>query len=86
MLENKLFDIFITKEEDNIQDIYIQENRTKLAWLANQPNYIGMGRREASALVYQAVTISNTEAIKNVKAILTHQQKNSTIDLNRQTP
>ena len=33
-LENKLSDVFVTKEEDNIQDIYIRENGTKLAWLA----------------------------------------------------
>jgi hypothetical protein len=28
-LENKLFDIFITEEEDDMQDIYIQENGRK---------------------------------------------------------
>ena len=29
-LKNKLSNIFVTEEEDNIQDIYIQENRKKL--------------------------------------------------------
>ena len=33
-LENKLLEVFITKEEDNIQDIYIRENGRKLSWLA----------------------------------------------------
>jgi len=43
-LENTLSNIFIIEEEDNMQDIYIQENGTKLAWLAKQPNYIKIGR------------------------------------------
>jgi len=30
-LENKLSNVFITKEEDNMQDTYIRENGTKLA-------------------------------------------------------
>ena len=81
-----LSDVFITEEEDNIQDIYIWENGTKLAWLAKQPHYIGMGRREASALVYRAAAIGSGEAVKNIKAILTHWRKNITVDLNRQTP
>ena len=80
-----LLEVFITKEEDNIQDAYIQENGRKLAWLAKQPSYIGIGRREASILVYRASAISSREAVKNVKAVLAHQQKNGTIDLNCQT-
>ena len=64
--------MFITKEEDNIQDIYIRENGRKLGWLAKQANYVGIGRWEASALVYRASAISSREAVKNVKAILTH--------------
>jgi hypothetical protein len=85
-LENTLSEVFVTKEEDNMQDAYVRENGTKLAWLAKQPNYIGIGRREASALVYRAAAISSIEAIKNVKAILAHWRKNGTVDLNRQTP
>ena len=82
-LENKLSDVFVTEEEDNIQDVYIRENGTKLAWLAKQPDYIGMGRREASALIYRASAIGSREAVKNVKAVLTHWRKNGTVDLNR---
>jgi hypothetical protein len=62
------------------------ENGTKLAWLAKQPTYMGMGRREASALVYRVSAIGSREAVKNVKAVLTHWQKKGTVDLNRQTP
>ena len=58
----------------------------KLTWLAKQPNYIGMGRQKASALVYRASAIGSREAVENVKAMLTYQRKNGTIDLNRQTP
>ena len=85
-LENKLSHVFITEEEDDMQDAYVRENGTKLAWLANQPDCMGMGRREASALVYRAAAIGSTEAIENVKAILAHWRKNGTVDLNRQTP
>ena len=69
-----------------MQDVYIQENRTKLAQLAKQPNYIEIGKQEASALVYKVSPISNKEALKNLKAVLAYQRKNHTIDLNRQTP
>jgi len=50
----------------------MRENGRKLGWLAKQPNYIGIGRREALVLVYRASAISSGEAIKNVKAILAH--------------
>jgi hypothetical protein len=33
-LENTLSEVFVTKEEDNMQDAYVRENGTKLAWLA----------------------------------------------------
>ena len=36
--------MFVTKEKDDIQDAYIQENRKKLGWLAKQPSCKGMGR------------------------------------------
>jgi hypothetical protein len=85
-LENKLSDVFVTEEEDDIQDVYVRENGTKLAWLAKQPNCIGMGRREASALVYRVSAISSREALKNLKAVLAYWRKNRTVDLNRQTP
>jgi hypothetical protein len=85
-LENKLSDVFVTEEEDDIQDAYVRENGTKLAWLAKQPDCMGMGRREASALVYRASAIGSREAVENVKAVLTHWRKNGTVDLNRQTP
>jgi hypothetical protein len=84
-LENKLSDVFVTEEEDDMQDAYVQENGRKLAWLAKQPNCMGMGRREASALVYRASAIGSGEAIENVKAVLAHWRKNGTMDLNRQT-
>ena len=84
-LENILLEVFVTKEEDNIQDAYIWENGTKLTWLAKQPNCMGIGRQEASALVYRASAINSREAVKNLKAILTHWRKNGTMDLNRQT-
>ena len=71
-MENRLFKVFITKDENNIQDVYVQENGTKLAWLAKQPNYIEIGRYKASALVYRASAISNREAVKNIKAVLTY--------------
>ena len=69
-MENTLSDVFVTEEEDNMQHAYIWENGMKLAWLAKQPNCIGIGRQEASALVYRASAISSSKAIKNVKAIL----------------
>ena len=47
---------------------------------------MGMGRQEALALVYRISTINSRETVKNIKAVLAHWQKNSTIDLNRQTP
>ena len=83
-LKNKLSHVFITEEEDNIQDAYIQENGMKLIQLANQLNYIRISRQEASILIYRAAAISNIKAIKNVKAILAYQQKNGIIDLNYQ--
>ncbi|XTI94618.1 hypothetical protein V2W45_1440154 [Cenococcum geophilum] len=46
---------------------------------------MGMGRQEASALVYRASAIGSGEAVENVKAVLAHWRKNGTIDLNRQT-
>jgi hypothetical protein len=85
-LENKLSDVFVTKEEDDMQDAYVRENGTKLAWLANQPDCMGMGRREASALVFRASAIGSGEALENLKAVLAHWRKNGTVDLNRQTP
>jgi len=63
----------------------MRENGRKLGWLAKQANYIGMGRREAFALVYRVSAISSGEAVKNVKAILAYWRKNGTVDLNRQT-
>ena len=71
-LKNKLSNIFVTKEEDNIQNVYIQENGKKLIQLAKQPNYTGMGRQEASALIYRVSTIGSREAVENVKAMLTY--------------
>ena len=44
----------------------------KLAWLAKQPNYIGIGRREASALVYKVSAIGSRETVKNLKAVLAY--------------
>ena len=64
----------------------MRENGRKLGWLAKQPNYKGMGRQEALALIYRASAIGSGEAIKNVKAVLMYWRKNGTIDLNRQTP
>ena len=64
----------------------MRENGTKLAWLANQPDCMGMGRREASALVFRASAIGSGEALENLKAVLAHWRKNGTVDLNRQTP
>ena len=61
------------------------ENGRKLGWLAKQANYIGIGRREALALVYRASAISSSKAVENVKAILAYWRKNGTIDLNQQT-
>lgn len=84
-LENMLSDAFVTEEEDDMQDAYVRENGTKLAWLAKQPDCIGIGRQEASALVYRASAIASGEAIENLKAVLTHWRKNHTMDLNRQT-
>jgi hypothetical protein len=43
---------------------------------------MGMGRQEASALVYRASAISSREAVKNVKAVLAHWRKNGIVDLN----
>ena len=85
-MENKLLEVFITKEEDNMQDVYVRENGRKLGWLAKQADCVGMGRREASALVYRASAIGSGEAVENVKAILAHWRKNGTIDLNWQAP
>ena len=85
-LENKLSEVFITEEEDDMQDAYVRENGRKLGWLAKQADCVGMGRREASALVYRASAIGSGEAVENVKAILAHWRKNGTIDLNRQAP
>ena len=68
-----------------MQHVYIRENGTKLAWLAKQPNCRGIGRQEASALVYRASAIANGEAIENLKAVLAYWRKNHTMDLNRQT-
>ncbi len=85
-LENKLSNVFVTEEEDNMQDAYIRENGRKLAWLAKQPNCMGIGRREASALVYKASAIGSGEAVENLKAVLAYWRKNGTVDLNRQTP
>ena len=48
------------------------ENGRKLGWLAKQPNYKGIGRQEALALIYRASAVGSRKAIKNVKAILTH--------------
>ena len=84
-LENTLSDVFVTKEEDDMQDTYIRENGTKLAWLAKQSDCVGIGRQEASALVYRASAIGSREAVENLKAILAHWRKNGTLDLNRQT-
>src|SRR6266702_3375220 len=71
-LENKFLKVFVTGEEDNMQDIYIQENGRKLGWLAKQADCVGMGRQEALALIYRASVIGNGEAVKNVKAILAY--------------
>ena len=49
-----------------------KKNGMKLVWLANQPNYIGIGKWEAFVLVYRAVIIGSTKAIKNIKAILAY--------------
>ena len=86
-MESRLSEVFITEEEDNIQNVYVRENGRKLGWLAKQANYMGMGRRKASALVYRASAIGSREAVKNVKAVLAHWRKNGTVDLNlnRQT-
>ena len=84
-LENTLSDVFVTEEEDDMQHTYVRENGTKLAWLAKQPDCRGIGRQEASALVYRASAIANREAIKNLKAVLAYWRKNHTMDLNRQT-
>jgi hypothetical protein len=84
-LENTLSEVFVTKEENDMQDAYVRENGRKLAWLAKQPDCVGMGRQEASALVYRASAIGSGEAVMNVKAILAHWRKNGTVDLNRQT-
>ena len=84
-LENTLSDVFVTEEEDNVQDAYVRENGTKLAWLARQPDCMGIGRQEASALVYRASAIASGEAIENLKTVLAHWRKNRTMDLNRQT-
>ena len=81
-LENKLSDVFVTEEEDDMQDAYVRENGRKLGWLAKQPDCMGMGRREASALVYRASAIGSGEAVENVKAVLAHWRKNGTVDLN----
>ena len=61
-LENTLSEVFVTKEEDDMQDAYVRENGRKLAWLAKQPDCVGMGRQEASALVYRASAIGSEEA------------------------
>jgi hypothetical protein len=50
----------------------MRENRRKLGWLAKQAKCIGMGRQEASALVYRASAIGSMEAIKNINAILAY--------------
>jgi len=71
-LENTLSDVFVTEEEDNMQHAYIWENGMKLAWLAKQPNCMGIGRQEASALVYRASAITSGEAIENLNAVLAH--------------
>jgi hypothetical protein len=84
-LENILSNVFVTEEEDDMQHAYVRENGTKLAWLAKQPDCRGIGRQEASALVYRASTIASGEAIENLKAVLAHWRKNRTVDLNRQT-
>ena len=55
-----------------MQDIYIQDNRRKLNWLAKQANCIGIDRQEAFRLVYRANTISSREAIKNIKVVLAY--------------
>jgi hypothetical protein len=33
-LESRLSEVFVTEEEDNMQDAYIRENGRKLSWLA----------------------------------------------------
>jgi hypothetical protein len=83
--ESKLSEVFVTEEEDDIQDAYVRENGRKLGWLAKQADCMGMGRREASALVYRASAIGSGEAVENVKAVLAYWRKNGTVDLNRQT-
>jgi hypothetical protein len=86
-LESRLSEVFVTEEEDDMQDAYVRENGRKLGWLAKQADCMGMGRREASALVYRASAIGSGEAVENVKAVLAHWRKNGTVDLNlnRQT-
>ena len=71
-LKNKFLEVFITKKENNMQNIYIQDNKKKLNQLAKQANYIKIDRREASKLVYKVSTINSREAIKNIKVILTY--------------
>jgi hypothetical protein len=61
-LENKLSEVFVTEEEDDMQDAYIRENGRKLAWLAKQPDC--MGRRGASALVYRASAIGSGKRLR----------------------
>ena len=63
----------------------MRENRRKLNQLAKQAKCIGIGRREASALVYRASAIGSVEAVKNINAILAYWRKNGTIDLDGQT-
>ena len=83
--ESKLSEVFVTEEEDNMQDAYVRENGRKLGWLAKQAECMGMGRREASALVYRASAIGSVEAVENINAVLAYWRKNGTLDLNRQT-
>jgi hypothetical protein len=84
-LENRLSEVFVTEEEDDMQDAYVRDNGRKLGWLAKQADCMGMGRREASGLVYRASAIGSGEAIENVRAVLAHWRKNGTVDLNGQT-
>ena len=83
--ESKLSEVFVTEEEDNMQDAYVRENGRKLDWLAKQAECMGMGRREASALVYRASAIGSVEAVENINAVLAYWRKNGTIDLDGQT-
>ena len=71
-LENRLLKVFVTKKEDNIQNAYIQDNKRKLSWLTKQADCMGMGRQEASRLVYKASAIGSKKAIENVKTVLAH--------------